>query len=68
MATGDKSRDLSCYISQLRTFRSVMWTAEEDQSEGSIANGGVLWIFMSIEKGLELEEVVVRIQDQACGM
>jgi hypothetical protein len=52
-ATGNKSGDSGSYISQFRTFRAMVRTAEENKSEGSIANSIVFWIFVRVEKGLE---------------
>ena len=59
---GDESCDFSRYISQLHTFRATVWTAEENKPEGRVANSIIFRVFVSIEKGLELVDVVVRIQ------
>lgn len=61
-ATGDKSCDFSCYISQLRIFCTTVRTPKENKPEGSVANSVIFRVFVSIEKGLELVEVVVRIK------
>jgi hypothetical protein len=61
-ATGDKSRDFSCYISQLRTFRTTVRTAKENKPVSSVADSIIFWVFVSIEKGLELVDFVVRIK------
>jgi len=61
-ATGDKSRHFGRHISQFRTFRTMMRTAEENKSEGSIADSIIFWVFLRVEKGLELVEAVVRIK------
>lgn len=53
-AIGDKSRHFSCYISQLRTFRTVVWTSEENKSEGGVTNSIILWIFVRVEKSLSV--------------
>jgi hypothetical protein len=39
-----------------------VWTTKENKPEGSVANSIISWVFVSIEKGLELVEVVVSIK------